>query len=155
EPQAFTRAVGLAEEYFAGGPSDDDHRRVRHFDAAELVGTIGGRYRELARHEPKWSRKSQDYIHEALELRHPSESKPRAFDLIGLARTELIVADLEHACELVHQAIPLGRPWLNGRVGAELRDFRQEVSRYAEIPVVRDTRDLIQELTSSNGWMKG
>ncbi|MGH3770552.1 MAG: hypothetical protein ACRDRW_04005, partial [Pseudonocardiaceae bacterium] len=42
EPQAFTRAVGLAEEYFAGGPSDDDHRRVRHFDAAELVGTIGG-----------------------------------------------------------------------------------------------------------------
>ncbi|MGH3854352.1 MAG: hypothetical protein ACRDR6_12835 [Pseudonocardiaceae bacterium] len=154
ESQAFTRAVGLAEEYFSDGPSDDDHRRVRYFDAAELTGVIGGRYRELARHDPRRARKAQDYIEKALELRHPSEPRLHTFDLIGLARTQLISADPERACELVHRAIPLGRPWVNGRVGAKLRDFHQEASRYADIPVVRDTRDLIRELTSANGWMR-
>ncbi|MGH3792809.1 MAG: hypothetical protein ACRDQ9_18845, partial [Pseudonocardiaceae bacterium] len=66
-----------------------------------------------------------------------------------------ILADPEHACELVHQAIPLVQPWVNGRVGAKLREFYREVSRYAEIAAVRDTRDLIRELTSFNGWIKG
>lgn len=155
ESQAFTRAVGLAEEYFSEGASDSDHRRVRNFDAAELTGVIGGRYRELARREPRWARKAQDHIEKALELRHPSEHRLHTFDLIGLARTQLISADPERACEVVHQAISLGRPWVNGRVGAKLRDFHQEASRYAEIPVVRDTRDLIRELTSANGWMRG
>jgi hypothetical protein len=157
ESQAFNRTVGLAEEYFSEGPSDGDHRRVRYFDAAELTGVIGGRYRELARarHEPRSARKAQDYIQEALELRYPSEPRLRAFDLIGLARTQLIAADTQHACELVHQAIPLSQPWVDGRVGAKLRDFHQEASQYADIPVVRDTRDLIRELTSSNRWMRG
>ncbi|MGH8412760.1 MAG: hypothetical protein ACRERT_16230, partial [Pseudomonas sp.] len=155
ESRAFNRAVGLAEEYFSDGPSDGDPRAVRDFDAAELAGTIGGRYRDLAQHEPRWARKAQDYTQQALGLRHPSELRLRIFDLIGLARTQLILADPEHACELVHQAIPLVQPWVNGRVGAKLREFYREVSRYAEIAAVRDTRDLIRELTSFNGWIKG
>lgn len=130
EAQSFARAVGLAEEYFSDGLSDGDPRAVHGFDAAELAGTIGGRYRDLARHEPRWARKAHD-------------------------RTHLITADPKYACELVHQAIPLGRPWVNGRVGTKLREFHQEASQYAGIPVVRDTRDLIQEMTSSNGWLKG
>ncbi len=153
--QEFCRAVGLAEEYFTEGPSDDDTRAVRYFDAAELTGVIGGRYRDLARHEPKWSRKAQDYIQQALKLRHPSQLRLRAFDLIGLARTHLIDDDPQHACELVHQAISIAQPWVNGRVGAKLREFRQEASQYVDIPVVRDTRDLIRELTSANIWTKG
>jgi len=155
DSQAFNRAVGLAEEYFSDGPSDGDHPAVQGFDAAELVGTIGGRYRDLARHEPRWSRKAQDYTQQALKLRHPSQLRLRVFDLIGLARTQLIAADPQHACELVHQAIPCAQSWVNGRVGAKLREFRQEASRYGDIPVVRDTRDLIRELTSSNGWVRG
>ncbi|MGH8761377.1 MAG: hypothetical protein ACREVW_18025 [Burkholderiales bacterium] len=157
ESQAFIRAVGLAEDYFSAGPSDGDPRALRYFDAAELAGTIGGRYRDLAlaRHEPQWARRAQDYTRQALDLRRPSQLRLRTFDLIGLARTQLVAADPQCACELVRQSIPLARPWVNGRVGAKLREFHQEASRYADIPVVRDTRDLIQELTSANKWMKG
>jgi hypothetical protein len=155
ESQAFNRAVGLAEEYFSRGPSDGDPRSVRCFDASELVGVIGGRYRDLARHEPQWVRKAQDYTQQALKLRHPSKIRLRVFDLIGLARTQLIAADPQRACELVHRAIPLARPWANGRVGAKLREFHQEASQYADSPVVRDTRDLIREMTFANRWMKG
>ncbi len=154
ESQAFNRAVGLAEEYFSDGPSDADHRSVKNFDAAELAGVIGGRYRDLARHRPQWARKAQGYTQQALRLRHPSKLRLRAFDLIGLARTYLIAADPQHACELVHQAIPLAQQWTNGRVGAKLREFHQEASQYADVPVVGDTCDLIRELTSSR-WMKG
>jgi hypothetical protein len=155
DSRAFIRAVGLAEEYFSDGPSDGDHRAVQDFDAAELLGTIGGRYRDLARYDPRWARKAQDYTQQALNLRCPSKLRLRVFDLIGLARTQLITADPQRACELVHQAIPFMQPWANGRVGAKLREFHQEASRYAKIPMVRDTRDLIRELTSSNGWMRG
>ncbi len=150
DAQAFRRTVGLAEDYFSEGPSDGDHRSVRYFDAAELTGVIGGRYRDLARHEPKYVRNAQDYIQEALKLRHPSRPRLYSFDLIGLARTHLVSAEPEHACELVNQAIPIARSWVNGRVGVKLREFHQEASQYAAIPVVRDTRDLIRELTSSH-----
>jgi hypothetical protein len=147
ESRAFNRTAGLAEEYFSEGPSDGDHRFIRYFDAAELAGVTGGRYRDLARHEPQWARRAQHYTQQALTLRHPSKLRLRAFDLIGLARTQLVAAEPQHACELVHQAMPIALPWMNGRVGARLRDFHQEASRYADIPAVRDTRDLIQELT--------
>lgn len=149
DAQAFRRAVGLAEDYFAEGPAESDHRSIRYFDAAELAGVIGGRYRDLARHEPKYARNAQGYIQKALKLRHPSKQRLRAFDLIGLARTHLISAEPEGACELIHQAIPIASSWANGRVGAKLREFHQEASEYSEIPAVRDTRDLIRELTYS------
>ena len=148
ESQAFTRAVGLAEEYFSEGPSEGDHRRVQYFDASELAGVIGGRYRDLARHEPQWTRRAHGYIQEALDSRHPSMLRVHCFDLIGLARTHLIDTDPEQACALVRQAIQVGQPWMAGRVGSKLRDFHQEASQYAGISVVRDTRDLIRELTS-------
>jgi hypothetical protein len=150
ESQAFNRAVGLAEEYFSSGPSDGDHCSVQYFDAAEFAGVIGGRYRDLARHEPQWARKAQDYTQQALRWRHPSKLRLRVFDLIGLARTRLIATDPEHACELAHQAIPLAQQWANGRVGVKLLEFRQEASQYTDLPVVRDTCDLIRELTSSS-----
>ncbi|MBV9143749.1 MAG: helix-turn-helix transcriptional regulator [Pseudonocardiales bacterium] len=151
ESQAVHRAVGRAEEYFADGPSDDDHRRFQHLDAAGFAALIGEHYRELARHEPRWAGKAHEYLQEA--LRHPSE-EPRfhAQDLIVVARTHLISAEPEHACELVHQAIPLAQPWANGIVGIKLGKFHQEAARYADIPVVGDTRDLIHELTSANRW---
>jgi hypothetical protein len=150
ESQAFNRAVGLAEEYFSDGPSDGDHRSIQYFDAAELTGVIGGRYRDLAQHEPKWVRKAQDYTQQALRLRHPSKLRLRVFDLIRLARTHSIATDPQHACELVRQAIPLAQQWVNGRVGVKLLEFHQEASQYADVPVVRDTCDLIRELTSSS-----
>jgi hypothetical protein len=147
ESQSFRRAVGLAEDYFADGPSGGEHRSIQYFDAAELAGVIGGRYRDLARHEPRYARNAQDYITKALVLRHPAKLRLRAFDLIGLARTYLISADPERACELIHQAIPIAPSWMNGRVGVKLREFHQEASQYIEIPTVRDTRDLIRDLT--------
>jgi hypothetical protein len=155
ESRKFRRAVGLAEDHFAEGSSEWDHRSVRYFDAAELAGVIGGRYRDLSRHEQKFVRNAQNYTGEALRLRQPSELRARAFDLIGLGRTYLVGADPEHACDLVHQAILIAQPWLNGRVGAKFREFYMEASRYVEIPLVRDTRDLIRELAIPKWLMKG
>ncbi|MBV9141112.1 MAG: hypothetical protein JO115_09360 [Pseudonocardiales bacterium] len=155
DSQAFRRAVGRVEEYFSDGPSDDDHRRLQpllqHLDAAGFAALLGEHYRELARHEPRWAGKAHDYLQEA--LRHPSdEPRLHADDLIELAHTQLINAEPEHACELVHQAISIAQPWANGRVGVKLGEFHQEAERYADIPVVGDTRDRIRELTAANRW---
>lgn len=146
--QAFHRAVGLAQDHFAEVAADSS-RWVRTFDAAELHGVVGARFRDLARHDPTQARHAQDHITRALDLRNPSRLRNRAFDLIGLARSYLISGDPEHAANLINEALPIARTWANGRVGVKLSDFHRESSPFATVPEVRDTRDAIRDLVTA------
>jgi tetratricopeptide (TPR) repeat protein/DNA-binding XRE family transcriptional regulator len=141
---AFRRAVGLAEDHFSDGASDRDPRTVRNFDMAELSGVIGARYRDLALHDPKQARRAIEYIENALRQRHPTRTRNRVFDLIGLARANLIGGDLDRASDSIGQAIPIAKPWLNGRVGAKLQDFQRESARFGTVRTIRDTREMVR-----------
>lgn len=151
DARAFRRTVSLAEDYHAEGMRDLDAHTptARSLDAAELAGVIGARYRDLARYHPKYARYAQDYIGRALELRHPSRPRNRAFDLIGLARTHLITHEPDRAAELIGQALPVAGHWAAGRVGVKLRDFHREAAPFAPVPVIRDVREAIAELTTA------
>ncbi len=148
EAAAFLRAAGIAEDHFAEGAGDDEPGSVRHFDAAELYGVIGARYRDLARHDRKHAPKAQDYINRALQLREPTRLRNRAFDLIGLARAHLITREPERAGELVQQAIPLARTWATGRVGNKLRQFSKEAEPFAKINEIRESRSAISQMAT-------
>ncbi|WP_460957913.1 type III secretion system chaperone family protein [Parasphingorhabdus pacifica] len=144
--QPFHRAVGLAEGHFADGQPTEADRWVTGFDLAELYGVIGARYRDLARHEADQARKAQDYIGRALQLRPPSHTRNRAFDLIGLARAHLITAEPDRACELIEEVLPLAHHWASGRVGAKLRDFHRETEPFATARGVKQTREAVRDL---------
>ncbi|MBB5153109.1 hypothetical protein [Saccharopolyspora phatthalungensis] len=146
--QPFRRAVGLAEDHFAESGAEEPDSRVRGLDEAELYGVLGARWRDLAatRQEPTEARHAQAYIGRALALRDPSRARNRAFDLIGLARTHLITAEPDRACELVDEALPIAKHWANGRVGEKLRDFHRESQPFASSAAVRSTRDAVRAL---------
>lgn len=146
--QAFRRAAGLAEDHFAEGHDDTDDQWVDGLDEAELYGVLGARWRDLTMttHKHSEARHAQHYIHRALTLRDPTRTRNRAFDLIGLARTHLITAEPDHACELIDQALPLASDWAPGRIGTKLADFHRESQRFASSPRVRNTRDAVRDL---------
>jgi hypothetical protein len=74
------------------------------FDAAELHGVIGARYRDLARHDAGQAR---ERINEPLRLRDAAECRGRIFDLIGLARTDVMLGEADEAADAVRQALAM------------------------------------------------
>lgn len=148
EVQAFHRTVGLAQDHFAEATAEPT-RWVESFDAAELHGVIGARFRDLALHDPAQARHAQDHIGQALELRDPNRTRNRAFDLIGLARSHLISADAEYAATLIGEALPLAQRWATGRVGIKLADFHRESAPFDSVPLVRDARSAILDLITT------
>ncbi|MBB5070990.1 hypothetical protein BJ969_004078 [Saccharopolyspora gloriosae] len=147
EVQPFRRAAGLAEDHFAEEPNGTDEP-IGGLDQAELFGVLGARWRDLAvsSEQAKQARHAQDYIGRALALRDPASVRNRAFDLIGLARTHLVTAEPDYACELIETALPIAADWASGRVGAKLRDFYQESQRFGRSPRVRATRDAVRDV---------
>jgi transcriptional regulator with XRE-family HTH domain len=144
----FRHAVAVAEDCHSEGARDIDAGTpsARSLDTAELAGVLGGRYRELAQHEPKFAREAQDRINQALRLRSPDQSRNQVFDVLELARAHLISHEPDRAAELVAQALPLAKP--AGRTGAMLRDFHHAAKPFAHLSGMRDVRDAITDLTT-------
>lgn len=149
QPRPFQRAVAVAEDCHSEGTQDIDAGTpsARSLDTAELAGVLGGRYRELAQHEPRFAREAQHRINQALRLRGPDRSRNKVFDLVELARAHLVSSEPDRAAELVVQALPLANPI--GRTGAMLRDFHRAAESFAHVPVIRDVRDAITDLTTA------
>ncbi|MGH3632270.1 MAG: hypothetical protein ACRDRL_33135 [Sciscionella sp.] len=145
EVGAFQRAVGLAQDYHADQVPDSDPY-VSSFDEAELHGVIGARYRDLARFRPEHAADARHHIERALATRAPSREKNRVFDLVGLARAELIASEPERAATLVEQALPLAGQFASGRVGVKLGEFHREADRFDTVPAVREIRTAIRDL---------
>jgi len=145
EVQAFHRTVGLAQEHFAEAVTDPGGW-VRSFDAAELHGVIGARFRDLARHDPAQARHAQAHISRALDLRSRTRVRNQVFDLIGLARSHLISCDPDRAATLVADALPLAQRWVSGRVGNKLADFHRESAPFDSVSAVHDVRNAIGDL---------
>ncbi|GAB3478958.1 hypothetical protein GCM10027521_13550 [Amycolatopsis cihanbeyliensis] len=110
---------------------------------------IGARYRDLARFDGKHARAAQRYIGRALDSRHPSYARNRAFDLIGLARTHLITREPDRAAELIGEAVPLAGQWVSGRVGTKLREFHTESAPFATVPTMREAREAVATLATT------
>jgi transcriptional regulator with XRE-family HTH domain len=148
QARPFLRAVAVAEDCHSEGAQDIDARTpsARSLDAAELAGVLGGRYRELAQHEPRFVREAQDRINQALRIRSPHQSRNQMFDLVELARAHLVSHEPDRAAELVVEALPLAKS--TGRTSAMLRDFHRDAEPFAHVPAIRDARDAITDLTT-------
>lgn len=149
EATAFHRAVGYAEEVFAERDPATEPRWLAGFDAAELAGVIGARFRDLARHDPRQAPHAVAYIKRALALRNPDRPRNRAMDLIGLARVHLLTHEPEHSVELITEALPLVDPRRPGRMGRRLTDWQREAAPFATVPAVRHIREMLRELVNA------
>jgi transcriptional regulator with XRE-family HTH domain len=146
--QAFHRAAGLAWEAFGeAGPAEP--YRLARFDAAELNGVIGARYRDLARHDAGQAGRARELINQALRLRDPSDCRGRIFDLIGLARTDVMLGEAEEAADAARQALSIMGDARSGRARRRLRDFYRE-SEPLDTSSIADVRDAVAERLSSS-----
>ena len=75
--------IGKWERGIVHYPIRQYRAALRSLDDAELAGTIGGRYRELARHDRPHATRAAEYLGRALALRHPARVRLRAFDLVS------------------------------------------------------------------------
>ena len=150
EVYAFRRSVDNAETAFADAAHGDvEPRWLDGLDAAELAGTIGARFRDLAYHDPSQARHAVTYIGRALELRDPGRNRNRLLDSIGLARVHLLTGEVDESCALVDQVLPLVDTTHPGRVARKLTDWAREAgTRYADVGTVSDTRDRVRELVT-------
>src|SRR5699024_10950019 len=112
---AYTRSVAQAEELLEEGNGEELPSWARNFDRAELSGVVGARYRDLALGQDdkaarlEYARSSADYITQALQLRNPAKKRNRAFDLVGLGRTYLVLNEPGEAARVVTQAAGIER----------------------------------------------
>lgn len=149
EGHAFERAVGDAEQAHADVAPENEPRWLHGLDRAELAGTIGARYRDLARHDRRHAPRAVSYLGRALSLRNPARARNRAFDLVSLARVHLLTGEHDHAAATVRQALPLVDVNRPGRLARKLGDWHREAAPFASVPAVRDTRRDIADVTAA------
>lgn len=147
-PEAFRRVAGKAEELLAAddGADTEDPHWIDGFDSAELSGTIGGRYLELATitGKPQGFGHAVTHISEALRLRDQQSVRNRALDTINLARARLGTNEPEEAAHTALGAMRMARQINSGHADRKLMRFTEESARFAKN---RDVRHAREELT--------
>lgn len=143
----FCAAVDSALETH-GDATVHDPASLRSFDPAELHGTIGARYRDMARHDRRHAVDAVQHVTMALALREPDRTRNRAFDLVSLARVQLLAGEPDEAAESARSAIPHFDVHRPGRLGRKLADWVRESEPFRAVPLVTDVRDEIQHTVS-------
>jgi hypothetical protein len=147
----FRSAVETAEDAHTASDAAAEPRWLRGLDTAELAGTIGSRYRDLARHDPRQATHAVDYLTRALEWRDPTRVRNRAFDLVSLGRAHLLVGEPDRAAATVQSALPHLDPHRPGRLARKVAEWHQEALPFAAVPAVASLRERTRELQLSIG----
>jgi hypothetical protein len=151
DTRRFRSAVDAAEDAHAASDPASEPRWLRTFDTAELVGTIGARYRDLARHDGRHAPQAVHHLGRALELRDPALTRNRAFDLVALGRAHLLIGEPDRASGVVRAALPHLDPHRPGRLARKLAEWHREAARFAAVATVAEVRETTRALQSSMG----
>lgn len=148
-PRDFRRAVAQAEDFFVEGNVTSCPNWLASFDEAEMFGVLGARHRDLAltSGEIQYSRAAEFYIEQALSIRSTEKIKSRTFDLIGLARTYLIMNEVEQACFVAHQAVDINHGDLHGRPKRKLQASCRELAPRHKTAAARDFTAYLHQLS--------
>ncbi len=144
----FRRAVALAEELFDESRAANCPTWLTNFDEAELFGVLGARHRDLASGSAVTRHicLAEGYITQALSARTAGEIRNQTFDLIGLARTYLMMAEVEQACSVARQAVEINHGTLRGRPKRKLQDFYRELTPYQDTSTGREFTEYLRHL---------
>jgi len=144
----FRRAVAHAEELFDESNAASCPTWLTGFDQAELFGVLGARYRDLAlaSGDPRHAHVAERYIKRALSVRAAHQIRNQTLDLIGLARTHLITAEVEQGCLVARQAVEINNGALQGRPKRKLQDFCRELAPYQKTTASRDFIEYLHDL---------
>ena len=143
---AFQRLTSQAHETLTDAVAGSEAHWIEYFDEAELRGTTGGRYLELARHDPhKHAEAALGEISTALTQRGPDAGRGHALDRIGLAECYFLLGDLHAAVTETHQAVDAALNTRSSRVNAKLAELYEYTTGSAAGSTARDARERIRQ----------
>jgi hypothetical protein len=151
DARRFRTAVDTAEDAHAASDPASEPRWLRGLDTAELVGTIGARYRDLARYDQRHAQHAVDYLGRAIEWRDPTRTRNRAFDLVSLGRAHLLIDEPDRAAATVREALPHFDPHRPGRLGRKIAEWRGEAAPFAAVAAVAEVREQARDTLSTVG----
>ncbi|NJQ07597.1 helix-turn-helix domain-containing protein [Streptomyces lonarensis] len=135
-------AIGEARRQFERiKGSDPDPPWVTYFDEAKLVVDTGialGRLGEAATAEP--------LIADALRRASGTNRRGRAFHTFWLARTQLQLGKLDHACQTATEALEPAASVGSERVAGHLREFYDELAPHRREPAVLAFESRLRDL---------
>lgn len=147
----FRHAAGDAEEEHTTATASGEPPWLHGFDDAELVGTIGARYRDLARHDARQAAAAVDHLSRALQMRDPARARNRAFDLVALGRAQLMTSEPDRAAASVQSALLHVDPHRPTRLHRKLQEWRNEAEPFAAVAVVAETRERVVDVVGRPG----
>lgn len=143
---AFRRLTNQAHETLTDAVPGSEAHWIEYFDEAELRGTTGGRYLELARHDPrKHGETALGEITAALAQRGPETGRGHALDRIGLAECYFLLGDQHAAVAETHHAVTAALNTRSSRVNAKLAELYDYTTDPGASSMVRDAREQIRQ----------
>ncbi|SFC34139.1 transcriptional regulator [Streptomyces aidingensis] len=110
DPAACERLLGEAEHAISkSGPADEDPPWLGYFDGAEFWAQVGTCYLDLsrARHRSEHSAKAEAHLERTLQSLPRTKIRDRATYVTRRATAQAQLGELDHACHLLTEAIPL------------------------------------------------
>ncbi|WP_433679550.1 helix-turn-helix domain-containing protein [Nocardia sp. CA-119907] len=145
-PSAFRRACDRAHEALTSSDPSTDPYWINYFDAAELVGTVGGRLLEMARREPVFAAAAAEQIGQAIELRRPNRRRSAALDQLGMVEARLIEGEVEEACRIGETAVEAVGKTASDRVQKKLIKVYRATEQFVQVGRVAELRGRMKPL---------
>ncbi|MFJ2440768.1 transcriptional regulator [Streptomyces sp. NPDC087658] len=150
------RAAGQAEEIFSLVNPADEPVHMSFFDAAELAATLGVAHQIAAKkskgpHRARRAEKSLALLGTALSLRPEHRVRSKAFDHLGLARTHLVVGEVDGAHQETETALGLFGTISSRRVADRLIELHDEAAEFSGVAAAADLRSRIESTVTPPG----
>ena len=129
-------ALAAAERSFQAADPGRDPEFIGYFNEAELAAELGHCFRDLGD-----SRKAAGHAARAGEQSDGEYPRSDFFAAMVLADACADQDDPEQACQAALAALSNGRALSSARCVAYVREFRQRLDRFGELPAIRDFRD--------------
>ncbi|MQY14911.1 hypothetical protein SRB5_50870 [Streptomyces sp. RB5] len=143
--QAMRRALGEAEELFAGDHGDvEPPSWMQMFDEADLHGMEALAYRTLAEHDPAAAARAQEHATRALVLRADGRQRSQIFDYLSMASACFIADDPEQADRYARLALLTIGENSSHRTWDRLREMYRLTGQYAGYPKIHELREEIR-----------
>jgi transcriptional regulator with XRE-family HTH domain len=139
--QPCLRALGRAEDVYAGTSTADPTPWMVHFDAAELNALRGHCLHVLANHRPEVALQAQSLLRAAVDGRRAEHVRRRTLNQIALAATYFQSGrDLDEGIVVGHQALAGGSSLSSPRVRTRWRGLETVTRPFARQGFVADFR---------------
>ncbi|WP_244967327.1 transcriptional regulator [Streptomyces cacaoi] len=142
-------AARTAEDLFDRVTPEEEPAHTAFFDRAELSATLGVAHQIAAKHAETGTATSRHadeslrLLTTALDSRPEHRQRSKAFDHLGMARTHLVVAEVDGARAETITALDLFSRLGSPRVGDRLIELHADAAAYATDPTAADLRERI------------